>query len=218
MNQQINLYQPILREEHKVFGASTAVRAGAAILVTLLCIWGYGAYKVQRLQTTAETLREQRDRQDQTLVEAGEIGVARASPTEITARVKEADAEVAARTRALELLRTGAAGRTTGFAERLEALARRHLDGVWIDRMALSGATDSMSLDGATVDPDLVPRYLQSLAQESVLSGARFDQLVIERPVGKDKGAVKDEKNAPSHIRFHAQSLGAPVVKQEEPT
>ena len=107
------------------------------------------------------------------------------------------------RTRALALLRAGTLGRTTGFADRLEALARQHVDGVWIDRMALSGATGSMSLGGATFDPNLVPRYLQNLGHESVLAGARFDELVIDRPTSKSVES--------SQVRFRASSLAAPA-------
>ena len=117
--------------------------------------------------------------------------------------MKQAEAEVIGRTRALALLRAGALGRTTGFADRLEALARRHVEGVWIDRMALSGATGSMSLAGATFDPNLVPRYLQNLGAEPVLAGARFDELVIDRPASKGGEGAQ--------VRFRASSLAAPA-------
>jgi Tfp pilus assembly protein PilN len=202
MRQQINLYQPILREEHRLFGAKAALRAFAAVLAVLLLLWGYGTYKVKRLEQSTQALREQQARQEQTLTTAGTMSAARATPAELAARVKQAEQEVAGRTRALQLLHAGAAGRTTGFAARLEALARRHVDGVWIDRMALSGSTEAMSLGGATFDPDLVPRYLQNLAQESVLAGARFDQLAIERP--------HDKTSTSAQVRFRASSLTLP--------
>lgn len=207
MRQQINLYQPILREEPKIFGAVTALRAVALVLLALTLIWGFGTYKVKRLQQSAQALRMQQEDQERALATAGTFTASRATPVDLTARVKRAEAEVVARTRALELLRAGAAGRTSGFAARLEALARSHVDGVWIDRMALSGSNGSMSLGGATLDPDLVPRYLHNIAQEPTLAGARFDQLVIERP--REKGADR------SQIRFHAQSLAVPVSVPE---
>jgi len=209
VRQQINLYQPILRTRPTLFGASAAFRALIALVVTLALIWGYGAFKVSRLEQLAQSLREESAQQDKTLASASTINASRATPTDLAARVKQTDAEVVARTRALELLRAGAAGRTVGFAERLEALARRHVDGVWIDHMALSGGTGSMSLGGATLDPDLVPRYLQNLAQEPVLAGARFDQLIIERP--------KQKNSASTQIRFNASSAAAPVTASTSP-
>jgi type IV pilus assembly PilN-like protein len=200
MRQQINLYQPILREEPKLFGAKAALRAFAAVLAVLVLLWGYGTYKVTRLEQTTQTLRDAASHQEQVLATASTFSAARATSTELSARVKRAEEEVIGRKRALELLRAGAAGRTNGFAARLEALARRHVEGVWIDRVALSGSTEAMSLGGATFDPDLVPRYLQNLSQESVLAGARFDQLAIERPHEKGSGQV----------RFRASSVSLP--------
>lgn len=200
MRQQINLYQPIFRAEPKLFGAKAALRAFAAVLAVLALLWGYGTYKIKRLEQATQALRETASHQEQVLATASTFSAARATSTELSARVKRAEEEVIGRTRALELLRAGAAGRTTGFAARLEALARRHVEGVWIDRMALSGSTEAMSLGGATMDPDLVPRYLQSLSQESVLAGARFDQFAIERPHAKSSG----------QIRFNASSVSLP--------
>src|SRR5262245_44046607 len=133
MRQQINLHQPILRAEPRLFGAKAALRASAAVLTVLVLLWGYGAYKVKRLAQANQGLREQATRQEQALSTASEMSSSRAAPAQLLARVRRTEAEVVSRTRALELLRAGAAGRTTGFAARLEALARRHVDGVWID-------------------------------------------------------------------------------------
>jgi hypothetical protein len=191
MRQQINLYQPILREEPKIFGAKAALRALAAVAALLVLTGGYGTYRVMRLEQATQALRGQASHQEEIFSSASVMSASRATSVELTARVKRAEEEVAGRTRALELLRAGAAGRTAGFAARLEALARRHVDGVWIDRMALSGSTAAMSLGGATFDPDLVPRFLQALSQESVLAGARFDQFAIERPREKANGQVR---------------------------
>jgi len=201
MRQQINLYQPILRAEAKLFGARTAAITFAAVVVALVALWGFGTYKVTRLAQTAESLRDEQKRLEASLATAGTMNASRATPNELRAKIAQAERELSGRTRALELLRTGAAGRTTGFALRLEALARRHLDGVWIDRMALSGSTGAMSLGGGPFDQDHVPRYLQSLSQESVLAGARFDELAIERP--RDKSSAQ--------LRFSASSLVMPA-------
>lgn len=203
MRQQINLYQPILRTEPKLFGSTTAMLAVGAVFAMLVALWGYGTYKVHRLQQSAQQLKQEQEKQEKALAQAGTFSASRSKPADLEAQVKRAEAEVTARTRALELLRAGAAGHTTGFADRLEALARQHVDGVWIDRMALSGATGAMSLGGATFDANLVPRYLQNLAHEPVLAGARFDQLIIDRPDSKDASAAQ--------VRFSASSREAPT-------
>src|SRR4029453_11240848 len=123
---------------------------------------------------------------------------------------------VAARKRALLVLQQGAAGQTTGFAPRLEALARRHVEGLWIDGLVLSGTNGSMSVRGLALNADTVPVYLQNLAQERALAGTRFDDFVIERP-GREpsqetsgseetSGVKPRPATVEKHIRFRAGS------------
>jgi Tfp pilus assembly protein PilN len=211
MRQQVNLHQPILSHSHKVFGAAAATRAGIVIVAALLIIGGYDARKVQRLEVAAQALRERQVQQEQAVASAGTLSAARAAPKDIEARTQATDVEVRWRLRALATLHTGALGRTTGFAARMEALASRRPDGIWIDRIALAGGTNAMSLSGATLDADLVPRYLLSLAQQAALGGARFDRLLIERADAKSNGT--------GQIHFHATSVAAPIAqRKEEPT
>jgi hypothetical protein len=98
----------------------------------------------------------------------------------------------------------------------MEALARRHVEGLWIDKLVLSGTNGSMRLEGNALNADTVPVYLRSLAQENVLSGTRFDEFVIERPAKQmaaaadapsEEGVEAAPKKAlpqPNHIRFRA--------------
>ena len=139
------------------------------------------------------------------------------TPEQLDARVKQLEAQVTERTRAVQILKSGGAGQTTGFANRMEALARRHVDGLWLDQMILSGTNGGMTLRGATIDPDVVPQYLRSLAAEPALSGTRFDDFVIERPSKLSKadaeselaeGASKPANKNEGPIRFKAGSKG----------
>ena len=208
MRQQINLYQPIFSEERKPLSALTL----ASVLLALIV--GLGAYAVKAqlavsaLNVQAEALRAQQAEQ-QNLATEGSV----AEPLEtVEARVKKLDRLVAERAMALEVLKSGAAGTTIGFAPRLEALARQHVDGLWIDSMQLSGAKGAMTLAGGSYDPDIIPVYLRSLAQDKVLAGTRFDDFVIERPVPADSAAQEgDSPKAhkpidPKLVRFRAGS------------
>lgn len=191
MRQQINLYQPTLTGERKGFSA------GAAALVFGLAIAGMVAYSIQarlhvgKLQDQAAALHAQ---QAELETQAAQLGAdaAQVQPAAIDSRIKQLLHSVDARKRALEMLQAGAAGRTTGFAARLEALARGHVDGLWLDFVKLSGSNGSMNISGATLDADLVPMYLQSLAHDAVLKGTRFDEFVIVRPSSWQKDAKQD--------------------------
>jgi hypothetical protein len=214
MRQQINLYQPIFSETRSAFCAKHAA------LGLLLIIAGLAAYswneqrQISQLQTQVAALQAQQDERQALLEQEGQ-GAASETPEQLDARVKLLDAQVAERTRAVQILQSGGAGRTTGFADRMEALARRHVDGLWLDQMILSGTNDAMTLRGSTLDPDVVPEYLRSLAAEPALSGTRFDDFVIERPnkltsadpkTEDSEGAASSAKKSDGPVRFRAAS------------
>jgi len=192
MRQQINLYQP------KLGGEPTGFSAGKAALVFGFAIAGMAAYSIQsrlrvgQLEDQAAALRAEQTELEAKTAELG-LAAAHAQPAEIDSRIKQLLHSVDARKRALEMLQAGAAGRTTGFAARLEALARGHVDGLWLDSVKLSGSNGSMNISGATLDADIVPVYLQSLARDAVLKGTRFDDFVIVRPLpSRHKSAQQD--------------------------
>jgi hypothetical protein len=211
MRQQINLYQPSAAAMvRQVLSASTVMIGGGIIIATLAAIAGYGAWEISRLSDGVALVREHHRTQaimrDAGVNADGEIQ----TPEEVEAQNKTLRAELASRKRAVELLEGGAAGKPAGFAVRLEALARRHVDGLWLDRLVLGSDVGMMNLAGSTLDPDLVPRYLQSLASDPALEGTRFDRFAIEQP-DKDKGnqqdGVEEKHTAPAKgLRFRASN------------
>jgi hypothetical protein len=115
-------------------------------------------------------------------------------------------ADIAARERALDLLRLGAASPATGFAARLEALGRRQIDGLWLHNIILGSGEGRLALRGATVDPKLVPAYLAALAEEHALGGVRFDKLAMRR--------AKPEE-APAQLMFELGAAGLKLPAAE---
>lgn len=216
MRQQINLYQPIFTEARKPLSAFTVATGLVVILVGLVAFSIYTQVGVKKIAAQVEALHAQQSEQEAALAQATEAHTSRSNPAVIEARVKALTVSLDQRTRALQLLKTGAAGHTTGFAARMEGLARRHVDGLWIDKLIISGTNGAMSIAGATLNADIVPVYLQSLAQEQVFNGTRFDDFLIEDPStgqtksetidsAADDGADKPKKASGSRfVRFRA--------------
>ncbi|HVF15291.1 MAG TPA: hypothetical protein VNA21_00200 [Steroidobacteraceae bacterium] len=232
MRQQINLYQPIFSEARKPLSAVAVVLVFAVVIAGLTGYSVYANMQLKQLQASVEALRSEQAEQDALLTATGEENAAREKPAAVDARIKKLDRLIAERRSALKVLQSGAAGQASGFAARMEALARRHVEGLWIDKLVLSGTNGSMSLAGSTLDADTVPAYLRSLARDSVLSGTRFDEFVIERPtkavasteptLAEDGTEMAAKKVVPAaaHIRFRAGSktLTAPAVGVEAAT
>jgi hypothetical protein len=222
MQQQVNLYQPIFRPRRRPFAAATALWAVGLVVVVLLATWGYGLMRVTHL---GQDLVRLRSLQQQQLLIAANTGAARSgrpSPVELQATANQLLADLKQRQLALEVLRSGAAGDAGGFARRLEALAHRHIDGLWLDQIVLVGGAGVASISGRTLDADLVPVYLQALTAESALAGTRFESFRIESTpalstdseapaiTGAATGKVAKQ---PAVLRFHAETAAAPALQ-----
>lgn len=212
MHQQVNLYQPIFREERKLFSLKTVLTAMTIVIATLLGMWALGARNVAGLERAVTQLREQQAAQEQLAQRAGAMLAAQGSPAAAEAEVQRLSALLAERTNALNLLRSGAAGESRGFAPRLAALARQRADGVWLEELVLSGGANGLILRGRSVSAERVPQYLQMLTAEPELSGARFDQVVLDRRKHHESeqptpGAAPDEES--NFVRFSVSSSAA---------
>ncbi len=182
MRQQINLYQPIFREQRRIFSSRTIALAIAVISLALAALWGYGTWKVGRLEREVAQIARDDKARATNLANGSAAFAAQSNPAEIEARIKALSEQLDRQARALNALRSGAAGSTDGFAARLEALARRHVDGLWLEQLAFGGGGHSMSVSGSTIDSRLLPRYLEELQEEPALAGARFDKVEIAEP------------------------------------
>jgi Tfp pilus assembly protein PilN len=205
MEQQVNLYQPILGARKRLFSAH-AIGLGLCLLA--LCLGGlaaFGAWRTGHAERSVSLLESQ---QAAALAMAERTG-AQLHPglslAQLQAQAKDLSAAIAASERALDLVRSGSASPATGFAARLEALARRQIDGLWLHHIILGSGDGRLALRGATVDPRLVPAYLAALSEEGALAGVRFDKLAMRR--------AKQEE-APATLAFE---LGAPGLKFPAP-
>jgi Tfp pilus assembly protein PilN len=206
MEQQVNLYQPILGAEKRLFSAR-AIGTGLAILAVCLgALAGFGGWRTDRIEHAVAQLKQQ---QAAALERAERTGAALRpgmSLAQLETEAKDLSADIAARARALELVHQGTATPATGFAARLEALARRQLDGVWLRQIVVGAGEGRLALQGGTTDARLLPAYLAALAEEHALDGVRFDSLAMRR-------AKPDEAPAQLVFALGAPGLTFPVVE-----
>jgi hypothetical protein len=222
MQQQVNLYQPIFRPQRRLFAAATALWAMGLVVVVLLATWGYGLMRVTHLGQDLVRLRSLQQQQLLIAANTGAARLGRPSPVALQATANQLLADLKQRQLALAVLRSGAAGDAGGFARRLEALAHRHIDGLWLDQIVLVGGAGVASISGRTLDADLVPVYLQALTAESALAGTRFESFRIESTpalstdsevpaiTGAATGKVAKQ---PAVLRFHAETDAAPPLQ-----
>ena len=206
IEQQINLYQPILGAERRLF---SAVRIGAVLVVLLFCLGGlagFGAWRTARAERSVTRLEAQ---------EAARIALSASADTalrptqslaDLDAEAKAVSADITTRSRALDILRQGASMPVSGFAARLEALARQQLDGLWLTHIVVGSGDGRLAMRGSSTDSHLLPAYLARIAAEPALAGARFDKLAIRRALPAE---------APAQVVFELDAPGLKITVAE---
>lgn len=181
MEQQVNLYQPILGAQKRLFSARAI---GVSLLVLAVCLGGlagFAGWRNARLERTLTALEQQQVAE----LAMSERATASLKPTqslaELDVAAKRLSQDIASRERALDIVHSGAANPTSGFAARLEALARSQMDGLWLRRIVVAVGDGQLAFQGSTLDPHLVPTYLAALAREPALAGVNFNRLALRR-------------------------------------
>jgi Tfp pilus assembly protein PilN len=190
MEQQVNLYQPILGAEKRLFSAQAIAIAVALFALSLGAISAFAGWRVRSAERAIAAL-ESSDAARAAATERGLAALHAGSSREsLDARAQQLSSDIAEREQVLLAVRRGAADVLSGFSARLEALGRRQLDGLWLNRIVLSAGERRLALVGAANDPRLVPKYLDALATERALGDARFDRFELRRPRADEPAAT----------------------------
>lgn len=189
MEQQVNLYQPILRAEKRLFSAS-AIAVGVLLLVVCLGgLAGFAAWRTTRVETAVADLERQEAARLESIRRATAALGGDTSLEDLEGEIARLAEQVATRERALATI--GADGTATrGFATRLEALARPPVDGLWLQRIVFDAARGGVAIRGATRDPALVPQYLAALQADRSLAGASFGTFELRRATAVEAPAA----------------------------
>lgn len=191
--QQVNLYQPIFRKQRQVFSARTMAQGTAVVAAALLAIYAYGVWKLAGLDAEVVQLE---GREKAFAAQLGRIdpNLGANRRAQVDEEIKNLNATLLDQQRLIDVLRDEPLGTTQGFSGYLAALGRQHTPELWLDHLAINGATRAIDLGGRSVRAELVPEYLQRLGAEPALMGQRFDRLDIER----DKDTAE--------VEFHVKS------------
>jgi hypothetical protein len=174
MSQQVNLLIDDLRPQRVLLTAGQALVGVAAFALLLAAFSAYGLIEVSRVTDQRATLTQQLS------ILANANAKARASinlveEPKLAARVAELRTRLQSRTVLAAALTGTTNGRSAGFAKHLDELAADGQSGLWLTDIELSGGGSRMRIAGMTLDPVLVPRFLQQLGHGEQFAGHRFD-------------------------------------------
>ena len=189
MNQQINLHQPIFRKQRALFSSQIVLRICAIWALGLGAVYGLSLWSERSLAREHAALVRSRDAAQSRLQTLGAFSFETRQSQQLEAELQGLQTERAQKESVLRLLARGELGSTTGFAPQLDALAQRRLAGVWLTHIGLMEGGRQISLRGETSREDLLPRFLERLAEGEGFPGARFGDVRLERlPEGPHLG------------------------------
>lgn len=178
--QQVNLYQPILRKQEKVFSAKTLLQGNLLVVVGLVLLYGYTAMQTRTMQAQLSQVQQQRDAQTKQLAELIKQYPPKAKDESFSRRIEQAQGELQHKRRLLAAVSKLGLDGKRGFSEHLNGLARQDLPELWLQRIFLQQGKQ-VELDGSARQAEAVPLYLQRLSQEPAFSGTAFHSVEIAR-------------------------------------
>ncbi len=206
MSQQINLYNPILLQQKKIFSSATMAQSLAVLLLGLLAFYGYARYQVASLQTETERSAKRLENAQARVARLSQQFSPPLKSAELENRIKRVEAELASLAQAQQAMQQSGLLDSKGFSPYFKALARQVVDGLWLTQFSVAGG--EMRISGRSLKPELVPDYIQRLGREQAMHGRQFSMLEMRQPEVAEAQEGKPAKpiNLPRYIEFTLQS------------
>ena len=179
--QQINLYQDSLHAPRQWLSVPQLTMA-TSIVIGLLGVISTGQW--WWLHRSNAQLQAVKQEQQQLTLQIGRLSKQLAlshNDVELKQTLSNKENELQDKQAVLQALTGKHFGNTLGFADQFTGLARQHVQGVWITGLYIHAGGEKLNLEGSTYEAELVPRYLQRLAQEPSFQGIEFKTFLMQR-------------------------------------
>jgi hypothetical protein len=214
VSQQINLFNPVLLQQEKVFSAKTMM---VALLLIAGGLGGLAFYSEHRFKNTrAEAARvagEMQAAQRLLAKVAAESAPAQPEPA-LAAQISAMTDSLRAHRNVLNFINNGEMGNVSGFSEYFRAFARHASSNLWLTGFVIDGAGTQIQIDGRTHEAEFVPRYIASLKGEQVFRGRSFAALELR------EGTVRTQDGASagsSSVAFRLSTLASEPAGAQPP-
>lgn len=187
MTQQVNLYQPIFRKQKRKFSAMAILQATAAMVLGIVALYGYTWWQVHELRNEAKHTDKQLATMTARLDDVTKQFGALLTSKPLQEQVAGLERRVAEKQKLQQALQGATLTNTQGFSDYFVAFARQHIPGLWLTSFSIVGATEQLTLQGRSMDPEIVPRYIQQLSAERRLGGIEFQSFQMSRPAPDPK-------------------------------
>ncbi|WP_273027766.1 hypothetical protein [Massilia timonae] len=209
MKQQINLFNPAFQPQKQVLSSATIALAVGAVLAGVAILAVIGKMETAELRRQADSGAVQLEKRQARLASANREFVPRQKDATLEAQIAEANTQLAAMRHISGALSRGELGDTGGFAGYFKALARQSAQGLWLTGVTVGAGGAQIGIRGRTVDPAMVPGYLNRLTHEPLMQGKSFASLQIGEaaPLQVPDADGKPATRPAPYIEFSLQSV-----------
>lgn len=196
MSQEINLYQPIKQKREFRFGGTHML---AGVVITLLGHFIYGAILLNNHYSLKSELEKLEDESATLLLSRNDISaqLAKYADTDVNEEIRKIEHLLANRQQIYEKLQADIFDTGSGYSGYFVAFARQHISGLWLTDINLASAGRNLALKGQTIAAHLVPKYLEKLSAEALLTGTNLSDFQLERPIEDEERNTRAD-----HIDF----------------
>jgi len=220
MFQQINLYEPIFREEPKLLSAKTICGGLGFVAAGLLAIALFSWWRVAVLDRLVRTVQSQQAAQTKFVERGNSIANLGESAQSVERRLTTLGMDLERRRQALRYLRGERGSETAGnrgFSGRMAALAHQQLDGLWVTGATFTADTGRFELTGNANSAALVPIYLGRLAGEAALAGIPLQSIEIRQPKKPVAGEIEFSVSSATQLASKEPASTATLTARSPP-
>ena len=179
--QQINLFQESIRRPQEVVTLKHLAVAATVLVCALGVISGAQWWWQHRGLQQLDQAKAQQAQLNQSIEQLTQQLAQSSNDAVLKKTISDKESELQNKQTVLQALGGKAVGNTKGFADQFTGLARQHVKGVWLTGLYIHAGGEKLNLQGSTTEAELVPQYLQRLAQEPSFQGIEFQTFLMQR-------------------------------------
>jgi cell division protein FtsL len=181
INQQVNLFQPIFRKERKLLSFKVLLQACAAVVVVLALLFVWSLQQTRQMDAELAQLKQQQSQYSTKLTKVSARLASMKTDSEPQLALAKLEQELAARKKVVAKLRRVKDSYSKGVSAYLESFSRQAPRGVWLTGFTVQAGGEGLVIRGSSLQPSLIPTFLQQLSSEDALRGTEFGLLQIQR-------------------------------------
>lgn len=180
MTQQINLLNPALLKKRDLLTPANILAVYGFLFVSILTIGAYEYNACTTAELEAKASSAALAEVQQLLTQMRTSAANNSKKQQLLTRIESLEQKQAMQEAILEAAQHDESHQGESYASLLKAFARQSMNGLWITALNIDQDAQHLSISGRTLNPDLVPAYINKLRSEPALKGKSFTDLTMQ--------------------------------------